>query len=404
MSLLEIHIPENWPPSDRDEADEASATVFPWRLNGAQGELLRSGHDALGSIPTAEYCHIVLPASRVLLSSVKPPAQNRRKFIQALPYAVEDRIMADPVSIHVAAGEVQEDGEMPVAIMDRAWLHRVLDALRNSGIKPVRAEVETLLTPCKAGEWTLIWRAHGSFLRQGPYSGIPLDGSDVEHPPAALEMSVAAAENKPGSIQLYLDGVSAPDLDAWSSILGIPVTASGKWQWPASAEYGINLLQGEFTARSTHADWLPRLRPAIILASLILGLHVTFTIGDWAMLRFEKHRLNTSIEQSFRRGFPDAKVIVDAPLQMQRNLAELRHSTGVMEHNDFLPLLAQVTPKLGAEVRLRNLEYQQENLKIRLTLPNPAAAENLRASLPQARLTSGNNSPDGLDAELTIGK
>ena len=110
------------------------------------------------------------------------------------------------------------------------------------------------------------------------------------------------------------------------------------------------------------------------------------------------------MEQSFRKAFPDAKVIVDAPLQMSRNLAELRHNAGMADQNDFLPLLAQVVPHLGSEARLRSLDYQQENLKIRLVLPDSAAVESLRARLPQARLTPGNSGPTGLETELTIGK
>lgn len=403
MAQLEIHIPENWPPDQQEEA--GSETLFAWLLRGEDGKLMRGGQGALDAMPPAAQCHIVVPASRVLLSSVQPPSRNRKKFMQALPYAVEDRIMADPESVHVAAGEEHENGEMPLAIVDRAWLRQVLDSLRGCGLKPVRAEVETLLAPCKTGVWSLIWRGNGGFARQGPHSGIPLDGGDADLPPAALQLAVKeAADNQPASIQLYLDGASAPDLGAWSSGLGVPVTAGGDWQWPASAEHGINLLQGEFATGSTRADWLPRLRPALILASLVVSLHVAFTLGDWAMLKFEKHRLTTSMEQSFRKAFPDAKVIVDAPLQMSRNLAELRHSAGMMEQNDFLPLLAQVAPQLGTEARLLGLEYQQGNLKIRLILPNPAAVGSLRASLPQARFTPGNSSPAGQEAELTIGK
>lgn len=402
MAQLEIRIPENWP-GDQQE-DTGTATLFTWLLRGEDGKPMRGGQGTLDAMPAAAQCHIIVPASRVLLSSVQLPAQNRKKFMQALPYAVEDRIMADPESVHVAAGEAQENGEMPVAIVARAWLRQVLDSLRGSALKPVRAEVETLLAPSQTGVWSLIWRGSGGFVRQGTHSGIPLDGGDAQHPPAALRLAIETADNQPASIQLYPDGASAPDLGAWSSGLGIPVTAGGDWQWPASAEHGINLLQGEFAARGTQADWLPRLRPALMLASLILGLHVAFTIGDWASLKFEKHRLTTSMEQSFRKAFPEAKVIVDAPLQMSRNLAELRHRAGMVDHNDFLPLLAQIAPKLGPEARLRGLEYQQENLKIRLILPNPAVAESLRARLPQASLTPGNSSPAGIETELTIGK
>jgi len=402
MAQLEIHIPENWPPEQQQE-EAGTATLFAWLLRGENGKPLRSGQGALDAMPAAAQCHIVVPANRVLLSSVQLPAQNRKKFMQALAYAVEDRIMADPESVHVATGKEQANSVMPVAIVDRAWLRKVLDSLDGNALKPEHAEIETLLAPCKKDAWALIWRGNGGFMRQGPYSGIPLDGGDADHPPAALQLAITATD-KPAAIQLYLDGTSAPNLDAWSSALGVPVTILGEWQWPASAEQGINLLQGEFSARSARADWLPRLRPALKLAALILGLQVTFTMGDWAMLKFEKHRLTTSMEQNFRKAFPDAKVIVDAPLQMSRNLAELRHSAGIMDRNDFLPLLAQVAPHLGSEAQLRSLEYQQENLKIRLILPDSAAVESLRARLPQARLTPGNNGPTGLETELTIGK
>ncbi|MBZ0105231.1 MAG: hypothetical protein K8H84_06335 [Sulfuricella denitrificans] len=404
MSQLEIHIPENWPQAGQDKASETATTPFSWCLRGAGGKLLRAGRGTAESMPAADICHIVLPSSKVLLSSIKPPAQNRRKFMQALPYAIEDRIMADPESIHVAPGNEQENGEIPLAIVDRAWLGKVLDELRSIGLKPVRAEVETLLAPFNIGVWNLIWRGNGGFVRQGQNSGMPLDGGDAEHPPAALLLAIKASDNKPGSIQIHLDGAEAPDLGAWSSGLGIPVTSSGEWQWPASAEHGINLLQGGFAPGSTYAKWLPRLRPALVVAGLILGLHVIFTIGDWARLRFEKQRLTTSMEQSFRKAFPDAKVIVDAPLQMRRNLAELRHSAGIMDHNDFLPLLAEVAPMLGVEAQIQSLEYQQGILKMHLILTKSTALESLRVKLPQAKLIPGNSGPNGIEAELTIGK
>jgi general secretion pathway protein L len=401
MAQLEIHIPENWPAAQQEEA--GTATLFAWLLRDENGKPLRSGRATLDAMPAATQCRIVVPASRVLLSSVQLPAQNRKKFMQALAYAVEDRIMADPENVHVAAGEVQENGEVSIAIVDRTWLRQVLDKLRANGLEPVRAEPETLFAPCGKDAWTLVWRGTGGFVRQGAHSGFPLDGGDARQPPAALPLAIAGA-HKPASIQLYLDGANAPDMDAWSSVLGIPVTAAGEWQWPASAAHGIDLLQGEFSARSARADWLPRLRPAFILTSLILGLQVLFTVGDWAMLRFEKYRLATSMEQHFRQAFPDAKAIVDAPLQMSRNLAELRHSAGMADENDFLPLLARVAPHLGSVARLRSLEYQQGKLKMRLALPNTAAAESLHASLPQARFTSGDSGPGSLETELTIGK
>lgn len=402
MSHLEIHIPDNWPPSEETSVCEAT---LDWRLRGEQGKVLRTGHGSMSSMPAADQYVIILPASRVLLTSITPPKQNRKKFMQALPYAVEDRIMADPESIHVAPGDVQANGEMPVAIIDREWLRAILDSLRVSGFKPRHAMVETLLAPFTAESWSLIWRGDRGFVRQGLFSGISLDGGDTEHPPAALLLALAGENLKPGSLQIFLEGASLPNLEAWSSASGVSVTAGGEWLRTDSAGSGINLLQGEFAPRATHAEWLPRLRPVFMLAGLILALQVAFTLGDWAMLKYEKHRLTQSMEKHFRKAFPDAKVIVDAPLQMRRNLAELRRSAGIMDQNDFLPLLASIAPALSSGVHLLGLEYQQERIKIRLVLTNPADLESLRARLPRhANLDVGNGTSAGLEVELTIGK
>lgn len=402
MSQLEILIPENWPMASQDPSEKTAAMIVSWLTRGTQGQILRAGQSALSAMPASDACRIVLPASRVLLSKVKPPAQNRRKFMQALPYAVEDRIMADPESIHVAKGEEQENGEIPVAIVDRAWLRQIIENLNSSGFKPMRADVETLLPATTPGTWEVVWRGQGGFVHQGANQGLPLDGGDTEHPPAVLQLAIENAESKPASLRIHVDGATAPNLDAWSSALGVPVTLSGEWQRPQPT-HGINLLQGEFTARNVRADWLPRLRPAIILAGLIASVHIAFTVTDWAMLKYEKYRLNTAMEQHFRKAFPEAKVIVDAPLQMRRNLVQLRHSAGVSDPNDFLPLLSQVSREMGAGTRIRNMDYQNGTLTIHAIFPGMQQIETFRRRQPQVQVQPGNNVPNGIEVQLKAG-
>ena len=405
MAQLEIHIPENWPSEQQEEA--GSGTLFTWLLRGDDGKLMRSGQSALDAMPAAAQCHIIVPASRVLLSSVQLPAQNRKKFMQALPYAVEDRIMADPESVHVAMGPVQENGAMPVAIVDRSWLRHTLEILQQAGFTPSQAAIETLLAPWHEKSWTVVWRGNGGFLRDGPYSGISLDGGNLHEPPPGLRLALEEETgNQPGSIQVSCIDAAALDAAAWSGNLGIPVSLVDEWKWPAPGQNGINLLQGEFALKSANQDWLPRLRPAIAMIGVLIALQIAFSLLDWAMLKYEKYQLTASMEQSFRKAFPDAKVIVDAPLQMSRNLADLRHAAGQTDPNDFLPLLAKIGPLLGKESKLDKLEYQQGNLNISLTLPDNNAAEALRARLaamPQVRQQTGNAGPGGLETQLTIG-
>lgn len=400
--LLEIHIPETWTAASPQAGGE-----FSWQLREGSGRLARSGRAALNALPRAEHCRIVLPAGRVTLASVRPPSHNRRKFMQALPFAVEDRIMADPETVHVAAGPLLENGEMPVAIVERAWLRALLEALRGAGVNPAQADVETLLAPWRENTWSLVWRGQCGFLRQSAHGGLALDGGGGCEPPPGLALAVAEAGVKPESILLYADQAEMPDGERWSSLLGVPVNPAGAWDRSAQgAGGGINLLQGEFAPAGPMRDWLPRLRPALFLLGVMAALQLAFSIADWTMLRYEKNRLTAGMEQNFRAAFPNAKVIVDATLQMGRNLAGLRHAAGQVDRNDFLPLMASVAPLLGSEARLQHLEYQQGALKMNLTLANSAALDALKTRLHAvsgARLEAGKTMPSGLDATLTLG-
>lgn len=402
MSQLEIFVPETWTLATGD-----LGASFAWQLRDGAGRVTRAGEGGLASLAPAQHCRIVLPAGRVTLARVRPPTQNRKKFMQALAFAVEDHIMADPETVHVAAGPMLDSGDMPVAIVERTWLRSLVDTLRDVGIKPERAEVETLLAPWQEPAWTLVWRTQGGFLRQGAYAGMALDGGGRQTPPPGLDLALAEVGEKPTSIRVYGDETSQPDVAQWSSVLKVPVEFVGPWSSvPLLSGQGINLLQGEFAPAGAAREWLPRLRPALVLCGVMIAVQVAFSVIDWALLRHEKKTLSASMEQNFRAAFPDAKTIVDAPLQMSRNLAGLRHAAGQADRDDFLPLLAEVAPLLGQDGRTRHLEYRQGSLKLDLTLPDNAAADALRTRLqasPRARLQIEKSGTSGLDAHVTIG-
>ena len=103
------------------------------------------------------------------------------------------------------------------------------------------------------------------------------------------------------------------------------------------------------------------------------------------------------MEERFREAFPDARAIVDAPLQMQRNLAELRGTAGQMSPSDFMPLLSRVAPALDADSRgnLRAIRYEASQLNLEVAVTNQAAAENLLRRLTDAGLAGQLQSVSG---------
>jgi len=390
MSLLRLHIPPDWP-------DAEAAAPLPWCRLGARGELLACGTTALDQLPRAEACELILPAELVLLTRAALPRGSRQKLRQLLPYAIEDKLVAEPDAVHVAAGPRLADGQTALAVIDKSWLKRVLARLQAARLQPRNAWPETLLPELPADGWVMVWDGRGGFLRTGAQSGMHLDGGSAVQPPAALALSVAQARASallPHHLLLRLrDATPPPDVEAWSHALGMAVEVGVEWsplQHPDSRGGGIDLLQGEFAPSGVSRDLWPRLRLPLVLAGLIALVQIGATTIEWLLLSREKQLLQVSMERSFRQAFPDARVVIDAPLQMQRNLAELRGASGRLSPLDFLPLLARAATALDADSRsqLRALHYDSNQLRMEVRLADRAAADELHKRLLDAGLTS----------------
>jgi general secretion pathway protein L len=391
MSLLRIHLPSAWPDAD-------PATPLPWcRLGGARGELTDAGNAALAELPPADTCELVIPAELVLLTRARLPRGSKQKMRQLLPFAIEDRLVAEPDTVHVAAGSHLADGQTALAVIDKAWLAQSLARLDAAGLRPRSAWPETLLAALPADGWTMVWDGRSGFLRSGTQTGMSLDGGSSAQPPAALLLSVAearAAAALPQRLLLRLrESAPPPDVEAWSQALGVAVEVGEAWsplQHPDAPSGGIDLLQGAFAPSTPARQWWPSLRLPLLLAGLIVLLQLGATTVEWLQLTREKQRLQASMETSFRAAFPDARVVIDAPLQMQRNLAELRGTAGQPSPLDFLPLLARAATALDADSRsgLRAIQYEGSQIKLEVALRDRAAAEALIGRLVGAGLDS----------------
>ena len=71
-------------------------TRFAWMLFDGRRGLLRDGVSALAEIPRGDEIEAVLPASRVLFARLKLPKVSPATIRELLPFAVEDRLLADP--------------------------------------------------------------------------------------------------------------------------------------------------------------------------------------------------------------------------------------------------------------------------------------------------------------------
>ena len=406
MTILQIYLPEAGLANDNDIA-------LRYALRDNTGELQRSGTGQPAELPRADRVDIIVPASLVLFTEVKLPPVRGQKLRQLLPFAVEEKILSDPEQVQVAAGARDEAGVTRVAVIDRAWLNAACERLRLLGMRPDNGFAETCLPELEPNAWTLIWDGNDGFVRTAVGAGLALDSMSEGGAPFALRRAVEEARGHarlPEKIILRATDAAAsvPDLQLWTTQLGVSVVPGQDWHWAPrflNTANSINLLQGDYARSSSMRELLPQLRPILALAGLIVGVQVLATGADWWRLNHEKKTLAAEMDKTFKAAFPDAKVVVDAPLQMQRNLADLRRASGQSQPNDFLPLLAKALPLINAATGVEAMNYDQGALKVDALFRDEGSVSELRnqvSSVPGASVEASNPKEGGIAVRIAI--
>jgi len=406
MSLLQVFLPNNWPSPESN-----SATPFRWRLT--DGVTTRMGESPLDSLPRGAEVELILPASRVFLTRIKLPPGNTQKLSEIVSYAVEDKLLGDPETIHAAVGLRGADGAATAAIVDRAWLIAVRDLFSAADLRPIRGVSEIATAPYSQGAWNLVWHGDQGWLRTNEDQGSVIDSAGANAPLALLLaiQEAHAANALPREILVHAaDGQELPDLTRWENELQIPVIASAEWSWKrieAPTRRGVNLLQGAFAPSRSPSELLARFRMPAMLAAGIAGLYLAVSFADYAWLTWQKHALLSEMKTTFKTTFPDAQVIVNAPLQMQRKVAELKRAHGEAQETDLVPLLATALPAIAATGgKPQALQYDHGKLSIDLKLPQAHSAQSLSQIVSGAggkgRVESVNPTPGGVLARIVF--
>ena len=392
MSILKIFVPEAGLGESCDWAVHEADTV-------------RSGSSLWAALPQANQIVLILAASRVLLTHVYLPAVNPAKLREILAFAVEDKLLTEPENVHTVAAPRAQNGETAVAIIDKVWLRQQIAHLHQYAIHAEQMLAETLLPRLENKAWSMVWKGQGGFIRIGLHAGFVVDGGDSHTPPMALISALdeaRAANTAPACLLIYLTaGASAP---FWSTALDIAIEQRGSWAWQSAetdAAATLNLLQGEFAPPRKSRTWTKQWRPAFAVLGLIAAVHFLATFGDWVRLRQEENRLQSAMVSTFKQTFPEAVAIVDPALQMRRNLSELQHSRGIADSSDFIPLLAQIAPRLH-EGHIQTLRYAQDKLQLDLILKDSAQLESLREQLQTPALHTEIDTPSATPAGIKV--
>jgi general secretion pathway protein L len=422
------------PDSDRFSVDNEATTdrkegpsglTVRWMVSGeatnATTTPARSGECKLNDIPATNRIVVVVPIARIAFIDATLPKVSPQKREQLLNFAIEDKLTIDPATVHaVVIGEsASGPHQYVVAAIDRVWLSTALAWLKSAGIKPQVAVPETALHNVADGEWLVVLKERDGYAVRpdGLGYGIDYDRNDLDAPPFALTLALNEAAASAGSRALpsRLNVCASPDVTAaidhtrWQTSLGAGSAAGIELKLRALAEpmspdiierklSASNLLTGAFKTASEVAVGLKQFKLTALLACSVLALHLTMlSVDAWRTAR-ERQTLEREIRTIFLTSFPQATAVVDAPLQMTRNLRQLENERGLAVE----PTLTQLA--LAASV-VRDVSPQITNIVVKdgvLTLSFTNLSADNRSALQSAATKSDAAVVTGADGNVSL--
>ena len=110
---------------------------------------------------------------------------------------------------------------------------------------------------------------------------------------------------------------------------------------------------------------------AVLLISQVLGLNA------WAWkLQTDLRNRQSGLAQLMTQTFPDIRVVVDAPVQMAREVQNLRQAAGQTSAEGLEPLLAALGQALPTGQAVQALDFQTGQLRVKgLSLSDEEATQ-----------------------------
>ncbi|RYZ06215.1 MAG: general secretion pathway protein GspL [Comamonadaceae bacterium] len=277
---------------------------------------------------------------------------------------LEEQLLDEPEAVHFALQPGAKVGEAAwVATCDRAWLRNALQLLEAAGRPASRIVPEF----APEGELSLVAMgdAQQPLVVTSSADGVlalPLDHTCVPLLPAL-------PEDAPRFAEPAVAGVAELVLHHKLALQQAPQ------RWLQAARTRWDLAQFEFASSGraramkkfatgwgdvlNGAPWRPARWGAVALVAVnLLGLNA------WAwMERASLDDKREAVRRTLTETFPQVRVIVDAPVQMQREVTALRQLTGVASSRDLDALLGALAMTLPADRTPTAVNYAPGELR-----------------------------------------
>ena len=330
----------------------------------------------------------VVPHSRLAWLRVQlPPASHGPRLQSVLQGLLEDRLLDDPQQLHIvlapdAQTTARLGGDTLVAVCDKPWLREALAPLQAAGLTVQRIVPE--LSPTDKPVLQVMGEPEHSQSLLCHAHGVTLLPPNTAHWRAFAELS---------QDDLQIQAEPAMVTRVQSTLQRQPILQSAAQRWVKSSQSNWDLAQGEWAQgraqraqRQVLAAWqtllhAPAYKPVrwgvlVLVALQVLGLN--------ALAWQERNALNAqqaSLQSILKTTFPTVTLVIDAPLQMQREVSALQQKSGAASSTDLEPLLAALAGALPEGQTPQQIHYANHTLRVQgVALDNnPAGVARLQA-------------------------
>ncbi len=284
---------------------------------------------------------VIVPAAQLSWHRITLPqgalAGRQRAVLEGL---LEDQLLDDPADLHFALAPHARAGQpVWVAVCNKAWLRQAIDGLELAGLSIDRIVPEITPTDqgaslCVTGAPEDAWLLHASTqgVTRWPLTAATVDWlawpSDA---PLCAEPAVAARAEKRFGRTVALQSPGQRAIDASQSLWNLG-------QLGMSVSKPTRIFKRLRNAVSTFAS-SPRWRPTrwglvVLVIVNVVGLNVR-AFQERNALNAQRQAMAAVVKETF----PKISVVVDAPVQMQREISALQIAKGQASGNSFESLL-----------------------------------------------------------------
>jgi general secretion pathway protein L len=315
----------------------------------------------------------VVPHSRLSwLTVTLPPGSQGPRLQGVLRGLLEDRLLEEPEQLHLvlephAQTVAKEGGAALVAVCHKQWLRDVLAPLQAAGLTVQRLVPE--ISPSTQARLHVMGTPDFSQSVLSHAQGVSLLPPNTAHWSAFANITQQdlAVQVEPSMVERV------------QHLLNIqPQLQTAAQRWVQSAQSDWDLAQGEWAQgrsqrglRWLQATWqtvwhAPAWRPVRLGVLSLLLVHVVgLNVFAWREHKAQQSQM-AAATQILTQTFPAVTLVIDAPLQMQREVEALKQKSGAVSNTDFEPLLvglASVLPS-GTNTSPTQLHFANQALRI----------------------------------------